>query len=104
VVMFRTLAREAGPRRAYPAATGPRQSVTVRGGLWRLARPAWHPPRGPAACLDSRHGRGGPVTGIVSGVLLVAAFVAVAGLAGVLCVAAYRRAGARESGRDQRLS
>ena len=30
--------------------------------------------------------------------------VAVAGLAGVLCVAAYRRAGARESGRDQRLS
>jgi hypothetical protein len=44
------------------------------------------------------------VTGILSGVLLVAAFVAVAGLAAVLCVAAYRRAGAREPGRDQRLS
>jgi hypothetical protein len=44
------------------------------------------------------------MTGILSGVLLVAAFVAVAGLAAVLCVAAYRRAGAREPGRDQRLS
>jgi hypothetical protein len=44
------------------------------------------------------------VTGILSGVLLVAAFAAVAGLAAVLCVAAYRRAGAREPGRDQRLS
>jgi len=43
------------------------------------------------------------VTGMISGVLLVAAFVAVAGLAAVLCVAAWRRAGAREASRDQRL-
>ena len=43
------------------------------------------------------------MTGMISGVLLVAAFVAVAGLAAVLCMAAYRRAGARETSRDQRL-
>ncbi len=43
------------------------------------------------------------MTGMISGVLLVAAFVAVAGLAAVLCVAAWRRAGAREASRDQRL-
>ena len=44
------------------------------------------------------------MTGVISGLILVAAFVAAAGLAGVLCVAAYRRAGARETSRDQRLS
>jgi hypothetical protein len=44
------------------------------------------------------------VTGVISGVILVAAFVAVAGLAALLCLAAYRRAGARETSRDQRLS
>jgi hypothetical protein len=43
------------------------------------------------------------VTGTISGVLLVIAFMAVAGLATVLCVTAYKRAGARETGRDQRL-
>lgn len=43
------------------------------------------------------------MTGMISGVLLVAAFVAVAGLAAVLCVAAWRRAGAREASRDQRV-
>jgi hypothetical protein len=40
---------------------------------------------------------------MISGVLLVAAFVAVAGLAAVLGVAAWRRAGARETSRDHRL-
>jgi hypothetical protein len=43
------------------------------------------------------------VTATISGVLLVIAFMAVAGLATVLCVSAYKRAGARETGRDQRL-
>ena len=41
---------------------------------------------------------------MVSGVILVLAFIAVAGLAGVLCASAYRRAGARETSRDQRPS
>jgi hypothetical protein len=49
---------------------------------------------------------------MVSGVVLVAAFLAIAGLAGFLGLTAYRRAGAREAvpGRrvpaaaDQRLS
>jgi hypothetical protein len=35
---------------------------------------------------------------MVSGVVLVAVFLAVAALAGALALAAYRRAGARETG------
>jgi hypothetical protein len=38
---------------------------------------------------------------MVSGVVLVAAFLAIAALAGVLAVTAYRRAGAREAGPGQ---
>jgi hypothetical protein len=41
------------------------------------------------------------MTGMLSGVILVLAFVAVAAAATVLGVAAFRRAGARETGRDR---
>lgn len=44
------------------------------------------------------------MTGMVGGVVLVLAFVAVAVLAAILGVAAMRRAGARESRGEQRLS
>lgn len=46
------------------------------------------------------------MTAMVSGVILVAAFAATGVLAAILAVAAFRRAGARETSnaRDQRLS
>jgi hypothetical protein len=44
------------------------------------------------------------MTEVLSGAILVAAFVLVAVLAAILLVAAYKRAGARETSRDHRLS
>jgi hypothetical protein len=56
------------------------------------------------AGLPERHLDFRPMTAMASGIILVVAFAAFAGAATVLAVAAFRRAGARESAPDRRLS
>jgi hypothetical protein len=67
----------------------------------RLAAPGVVPAGGTGRGLDC-----GTMPAVLSGVVLAAAFAAIAVLGTILAVAAFRRAGAREAthGRDQRLS